>query len=184
MSSRISLSRTFWRLIYEILARNITDDFWAYPLNRLGQRLRVICIRGFVQQCGKGLKIGPNVTLSWENVIGDNVTINANCKLQGCRIDDYALIAPECYCVIRNHEYRAPDIPIVNQGYTTECPPHIGRDVWIGARVLLLPGITLGEGSIIAAGAVVNSDTEPYSIVGGVPAKRIGYRGKETADAT
>lgn len=52
----------------------------------------------------------------------------------------------------------------------------IGDDVWIGARVTLLDGVTVGNGAIVAAGAVVNNDIEPYAIYGGVPAKRLGSR--------
>ncbi|MEM5663830.1 CatB-related O-acetyltransferase [Bacillus toyonensis] len=52
-------------------------------------------------------------------------------------------------------------------------PPIIGNDVWIGGRVIILQGVTIGDGAIIAAGAVVNKDVPPYTIVGGVPAKPI-----------
>lgn len=55
-------------------------------------------------------------------------------------------------------------------------PVAIGNDVWIGGYVSILPGVTIGDGAIIAAGAVVTKDVEPYAIVGGVPAKRIRYR--------
>lgn len=55
----------------------------------------------------------------------------------------------------------------------------IGDDVWIGAGCTILKGVRIGEGSIIAAGAVVTSDVNPYSIVGGVPAKKIGERFQE-----
>lgn len=52
----------------------------------------------------------------------------------------------------------------------------IGNDVWIGANAIILPGVKIGDGAIIAAGAVVTKDVEPYAIVGGVPAKVIKYR--------
>ena len=52
----------------------------------------------------------------------------------------------------------------------------IGNDVWIGANVIILPGVNIGHGAVIAAGAVVTKDVEPYAIVGGVPAKLIKYR--------
>lgn len=52
----------------------------------------------------------------------------------------------------------------------------VGHDVWIGANAIIKPGITIGDGAIIASGAVVTKDIEPYSIVGGVPAKHIKYR--------
>jgi acetyltransferase-like isoleucine patch superfamily enzyme len=65
----------------------------------------------------------------------------------------------------------------VKQSYYEEIQPvTIGNDVWIGTRSIILDGITVGDGAIIAAGSVVVSDVEPYSIVGGVPAKIIRKR--------
>ena len=52
----------------------------------------------------------------------------------------------------------------------------IGNDVWIGANVIILPGVKIGDGAVLAAGAVVTKDVEPYAIVGGVPAKVSRYR--------
>jgi acetyltransferase-like isoleucine patch superfamily enzyme len=58
----------------------------------------------------------------------------------------------------------------------TSSKVNIGHDVWIGERAIILDGVTIGSGAIIAAGSVVNKDVEPYSIVGGVPAKHIKFR--------
>ena len=55
----------------------------------------------------------------------------------------------------------------------------IGNDVWIGANVIILPGVNIGDGAILAAGTIVTKDVEPYAIVGGVPARRIRYRFEE-----
>lgn len=52
----------------------------------------------------------------------------------------------------------------------------IGNDVWIGAYGIVLPGVTIGDGAVIAAGSVVTKDVAPYTIVAGVPAKQIGQR--------
>ncbi|MCA9873670.1 MAG: acyltransferase [Ardenticatenaceae bacterium] len=57
-------------------------------------------------------------------------------------------------------------------------PVYIQDHVWCSARVTILPGVTIGEGAVVAAGAVVTKDVEPYTIVGGVPAKKIGERSK------
>jgi len=62
------------------------------------------------------------------------------------------------------------------QGFEEDRPVIIEDDIWIGSRVIILPGIRICHGSIIGAGAVVTKDVEPYTIVGGVPAKVIGYR--------
>lgn len=63
-----------------------------------------------------------------------------------------------------------------NQRYIVCIFPIIGNDVWIGANAIILQGVTIGDGAIIAAGAVVTKDVPPYAIVGGVPAKVIKYR--------
>ena len=65
----------------------------------------------------------------------------------------------------------------VDRNYYNELPPvTIGNDVWIGARAIILDGVTIGDGAIVAAGAVVTRDVEPYTIVGGIPAKVIRRR--------
>ncbi|WP_442859821.1 DapH/DapD/GlmU-related protein [Anaerobutyricum hallii] len=65
---------------------------------------------------------------------------------------------------------------MIKQGYTENKPVYIEDNVWIGRRVLIMPGVCIGTGSIVAAGAVVTKNVEPYSIVGGNPAKIIKYR--------
>ena len=55
-------------------------------------------------------------------------------------------------------------------------PVVIGDDVWIGGNCMIMAGVTIGEGAVIAGGAVVTKDVEPYSIVGGIPARLIRYR--------
>jgi acetyltransferase-like isoleucine patch superfamily enzyme len=73
------------------------------------------------------------------------------------------------------HRYNIEGVPILFQGHEKK-RVSIGKDVWIGANAVILPGVTIGDGAIIGAGAVVTGDVEPYSIVGGVPARKIGER--------
>jgi tetrahydrodipicolinate N-succinyltransferase len=68
-----------------------------------------------------------------------------------------------------NHEYEDSTI-------RSNEPIVIGIDVWIGANVIILPGVNIGDGAVLAAGAVVTRSVAPYAIVGGVPAKIIKYR--------
>jgi maltose O-acetyltransferase len=62
------------------------------------------------------------------------------------------------------------------QGNTEKRPVEIGDDVWIGARAVLLPGVKVGDGAVIAAGAIVTKEVAPYTIVGGNPARVIKSR--------
>ncbi len=93
----------------------------------------------------------------------------------GLQIGDGVLIGPNAVIDTTHHRYDMVDRPICEQGQRLE-PTVIGDDVWIGANAVILPGIEVATGTIVSAGAVVNKSTEPYSIVGGVPARPIGER--------
>lgn len=69
--------------------------------------------------------------------------------------------------------HRWVDVPVGFDEYETTV---VGNDVWIGSRAMILGGITIGDGAVVAAGAVVTKDVPPYAIVGGVPARIIRYR--------
>lgn len=71
-----------------------------------------------------------------------------------------------------NHKFKNPDIRIDEQGVSTK-PVVIGNDIWVGANAVILPGVTIGDHSVIAAGAIVTKDVPPHSLVAGVPAKVI-----------
>ena len=86
------------------------------------------------------------------------------------------MMGPQCYIYTQNHEYSSIDKPMRLQGPQEIRPVSIGNDVWIGSRVTILPGVNIGDGAIIAAGAVVTKDVPSYAIVGGVPAKLLRMR--------
>lgn len=85
---------------------------------------------------------------------------------------------------IGNHVVTGPAVMFLTADHDPQCPQfsgrlkpiHVGNRVWLGSRATVLPGVTIGEGAVIAAGAVVTRDVPPYSIAGGVPAKVIGER--------
>lgn len=91
------------------------------------------------------------------------------------------LVGPNVAILSSDHEWTKPGLPIYLQGHRLS-PTHIGDDVWIGANAVITPGVTLATGTLVGAGAVVTADTEPYSIVAGVPARPIGRR-PSAADA-
>lgn len=108
---------------------------------------------------------GKNIT------VGENVFINSDCKFQdqgSIFIDDDALIGHGVVLATLNH-----DLDPSKRHQLHPAPIHIGKKVWIGANATILAGITIGDNSVVAAGAVVNHDVPSDVIVGGVPAKII-----------
>jgi acetyltransferase-like isoleucine patch superfamily enzyme len=115
---------------------------------------------------GDGLEIGNNSNIGPFNYIGcsGKITIGNNVML-GPRVSIYA----------ENHVFDNPELTIKEQGVKKQFV-RIEDDCWIASNVVILSGVTIGQGSVIAAGAVVTESIEPYSIVGGVPAKLIKKR--------
>ena len=110
--------------------------------------------------------------------IGPGTTINPFCVIYGdggVTIGREVSIATKTTIVAANHNFSDVSTPIKSQGSTSKGIV-IGDDVWLGANVVVLDGVDIGKGAIVAAGAVVSKNVEPYSIVGGVPAKVIGSR--------
>lgn len=110
--------------------------------------------------------------------IGDYSGIGEDCVIpNNTVIGKYVMMAPEVHIVANNHTFNDTETPMCFQSSIVgETPTTIGDDCWIGVRVILTPGHHIGKGSILAAGAVVTKDVEPYSIVGGNPAKLIRKR--------
>lgn len=103
--------------------------------------------------------------------IGKNVFINFDCiflDLGGITIEDNVLIAPKVSLLSEGH-------PVSSQNRQSLVPGHIHikKNAWIGANATILPGVTIGENAIIAAGAVVSKDVPDNTIAGGIPAKII-----------
>jgi len=141
-------------------------------------------IKDYSRIRGKGIVVGNNVVIH-ENVfirakftvtIGDNTTLNRNrCILDNVIIGKNVSIAPNVVIVGSNHIFKDPEVLIKLQGSESKGIV-IEDDVWIAANVTILDGVSIGQGSIIAAGSVVNKDVPPYTLVGGIPAKLIKER--------
>ncbi len=117
--------------------------------------------------------------------LGENAFIGPYTILNGqggLKIGKNALIAGHCYIVAGNHDYSDISRPINRQNFISKGIV-LEDDVWLGAGVKILDGVKIGKGSVISAGAVVNQNVEPYSIMGGVPAKFIKSRLKNLKKA-
>jgi acetyltransferase-like isoleucine patch superfamily enzyme len=150
--------------------------------------LRLLAVRGRVS-LGRDVHIGPFsvVWASHQLLIGENSYIGRHCTVQvNGRIGRGVLIANNVGIVGRiDHEYRLPGVLIRDGSWIgddvwlaalPENQVDIGDDVWIGFGSVVLSGVRIGVGAIVAAGSVVTRDVEDFAIVAGVPARPIGQR--------
>ena len=112
--------------------------------------------------------------------MGNNISINSNACIGAADggkviIGDNVLIAQNVVLRASDHEFKSIEIPINKQGHTGG-EIIIGDDCWIGANAVITRNVTIGDHSIVATGAVVTKDIEPFSIMAGVPAKLIRKR--------
>ena len=132
-------------LFSKLIGKPVDDTFAMFP--------------PFYTDCGK------NIT------VGKNVFINSGCHFQdqgGIIIGSGSLIGHNVVLCTLNHDFDPK-----KRGNTIPSPIVIGENVWIGSNVTVVPGITIGNNAIIAAGAVVTKDVPANTLVGGVPAKTI-----------
>lgn len=103
--------------------------------------------------------------------VGRGTRFDLTCELT---IGEGTLIAPGCYIIDHNHGTH-PDASIWSQPCIPG-PIRIGKDVWLGAKVIVLPGVSIGDGAVVAAGSVVTRDVAPMNLVAGVPARFVRLR--------
>ena len=115
--------------------------------------------------------------ISHDFIAGPYTYIGPRCTIPPkVSIGDYTMFANDVIIIGGDHVYTQTDYPIIFSGREELKETRVGRDCWIGARSIIFSGITIGDGAIVAAGSIVTKDVEPYSIVGGVPAKIIKRR--------
>ena len=163
------------RIIYDVFAKWLPVSYQI--LGGGAKFARKICGKLILEKCGKNVNIERGATFSSRVTLGDNSGIGINASLSGCvHIGKNVMMGPHCTFYSRNHSFDRIDIPMCEQGYQEEKSITIGDDVWIGGHVIVLPGIHVGKGAILGAGAVVTKDVPEYAIVGGNPAKVIKSR--------
>lgn len=141
------------------------------------KKIRYFFASRFVEACGRNVNFEHGARFNQELSIGNNSGAGINCSLGGnVVIGDNVMMGPECILLPHFHKTSRLDIPMCEQGFEEAKPIHIGNDVWIGTRVIIMPGITIGDHSIIGAGAIVTKDVPDYAVVGGCPAKIIKMR--------
>jgi maltose O-acetyltransferase len=149
--------------------------FSNFPSRSLRHAYLRLWLGGF--GAGTGVQMGCRFMNGRKVELGARNVVNFGCLLDGRR---YAIrtgsdvsIGPEASILTLGHDPQAPDFADRGGDVT------IGDRAWIGYRAIVLPGVTIGEGAVVAAGAVVTRDVAPYTIVAGNPAREIGARNRE-----
>lgn len=157
------------------LLQFITDIVMAVP----SENIRKLWLRIFRAKLGKNCFIGKccDIRFPFRLKIGKNSVVNKCCILDmrggGLVIEDNVDIAQETNLWTLEHDVNNPNHDVKKGDI------RIQHHVWIASRCTILPGVTIGYGAVVAAGAVVTKDVPPMAIVGGIPAKVIGQRANE-----
>lgn len=149
---------------------------WNFPGGDICPPLiRNLIFRLFLKEFGKGSMIDYRTYIRYPSHvrIGEHTAINRGCRLIASyhfkdveiSIGNHVAVAPEVCFLAAGHDYTQLNLP------DTAASIVVGDHVWIGARSVILQGVTIGEGAVIAAGSVVTRDIPPYTVAAGVPAK-------------
>lgn len=150
--------------IYYFRLGKIKTWFYSFLMKKVGRG--VFIFPPFRCTAPEGISIGNQVVISNNCVIGGQ---------GGLTVGNYVMIGHNSTIITANHGTSLPDIPMIRQPLDT-APIIIQDDVWLGANVVILPGVTIGQGAVVGAGSIVTKDVEPYAIVVGNPAKPIRKR--------
>ena len=157
------------------IVKSIWNRFFLHPYYRKS-----------LKHCGKDVKFGKDIDITWNNCeIGSDVTVGKGatflCTRAPIIIGDHVMFGPNVTMITGDHR-----VNIVGRLMTSvtdseklpenDLPIILNGDNWIGANSTILKGVTVGEGAVVAAGALVNKNVPPYAIVGGVPARVIKMR--------
>lgn len=164
MNKRILLT------IYYIFLQHIPMQ--PMPGFKLGYKLRYWAVRKILRSCGKDVIIkdhcyfgnGSKLTVGNRSQLGQHARLNGDIT-----IGDDCVMGPDVVMMATSHEFKSLEIPINRQGAKEEEPIRIGNDCWIGTRVIILPGVELGDQCIVAAGAIVTHSFPSKCILGGYP---------------
>lgn len=144
---------------------------------RFAQWLRKKSASLFLEYVGNNVNIERHAMITSAMHIGRNSGVGPNARIHGrVEIGENVMMGPDVIIYTSNHNFERLDIPMCQQGFGPQKPVTIGDDVWIGGRVTILPGVRIGNGSIIGAGAVVTKNVPNYAIVAGNPARIKKYR--------
>jgi maltose O-acetyltransferase len=171
----------FWYCFYYGFAQHLPASYRFQPFGRWAKVCRRIACQRIFRVSGKRINVehGADFYTGWEIELGDDSSIGVNCMVPyDLKVGNDVMMGPGVIVVGENHRFDRADIPMRLQGYTRYPPVQIEDDVWIGARAVILPGVRIGRGAIVGAGAIVTKDVPPYAVCVGNPARVLRYRNR------
>lgn len=162
-----SLKSNFKKIIYPI---RISYYNWRNDTRIGSVKASLRANYGFMVSIGENTVIADNVT------IGDYSYINSGSYIENCSIGKFCSISSGVYIAPAEHDYKLLTTHPISGVAKKSSEVIIGNDVLISLNAVILQGIKIGDGAVIAAGAIVTKDVQPYEIVGGNPAKHIKFR--------
>ena len=161
--------RFIGRVLYVGIGKHLPMSGSKYSFG--ARRFRQFCAHLILDDCGKWVNIDKGVTFATDIKLGEGSGIGANCSIPtGVTIGDHVMMGIDILMFTNEHRHDDITVPMGLQGRTEVEPIVIEDDVWIGSRSLIMKGVRIGHGAIIAAGSVVTKDVPPYEIWGGNPA--------------
>ena len=168
-SLRSKIGRVIWDVVWTVFAK------WTPDRSKLFNLWRVTLVRLF------GGKVGPHCVIMssceiwqpWKLRLGAYVALSEHVlcySVDFITMGDNVTISRDAFLCCASHDISSPNMEL------TYAPIEIGANAWVAARAIVLSGRKIGEGAVVAAGAVVVKDVEPWTVVGGNPAKYIGTR--------
>ena len=163
-------------VLYGILAKQLPESRHF----KLAKKFRGFFAKRIAKSFGKNVNIEKNASFTPGLSIGDNSGVGISCEINGnVTIGKDVMMGPEVVIYTSGHRFDRSDIPMCEQDMTEPKEVVIGDDVWIGANVIILPGVSIGTGCIIGAGSVVTKSIPNYSVAAGNPARIIKNRKAE-----
>jgi len=168
-SLKSKVGRAIWGVAWLLLAR------WTPDHGKLFNWWRISLVRMFGAEIGKGCVIKSSCELwqPWNLTMGDYVALSEHVvcyTVAKIAIGSQTTISREAFLCCASHDVTSPIMEL------TYAPIVIGSNAWIAARAIIMPGRRVGDGAVVAAGAVVVTDVEPWTVVGGNPARVLKNR--------
>lgn len=170
MKSKRNPVALFWWFMYVLVAAQLPS--W----NKTAKRFRVFCARRFCADVAASANINRRARLGWQTKIGPHGGVGEGSVLSGeVTIGAHVTMGPNCRFITGDHPI-PPDHGNFRDMKPTHAPIHVEEDVFMGASVIVLPGVRIGRGAAVGAGAVVAKDVAPGALVVGNPAREIRRR--------